>query len=577
MFQTGFLEQDSGTVVLKDFDAETLGLLLDFMYTASITINEENVQDVLIGSNLLLLYEVREAAGEVLGQLIDHNNVLHIRTLANTFSCREVESKAHNFLLERFEMVNTTEEFLKLDHVELKNYLSMDDIIVKSEETIFECIIRWINFDTDNRSQHFDSLINNVRFPLIPEQYLNTNIKTNSLVKRSKVCEKLISDAEELRSNQMLGDVGVARNVTQFKIPQYRGSNMLCFLQSVNVSSYFKNPPVLFDFKKTKWKAVKAPSGACKFREGSSCVHHDGVIYSIGGEYLSDVVAPGVVRYLHQPPPEEGHGDIVLDNEVYSFTLEQRTWSVHSHMLSKRKRHQSVVCQGKIYVIGGTNERLQTLDSVEVLDLSMGSLEWSQHSSLLTRRVSHGAVVINNHIYVVGGWNGQGVVKSVEMLSPSSSSWSVISHYDGIRMKSGVAALDGKIYVVGGCLQTLESCYKAEVFDPLSKEWRELPDSKHARASPILVPYRGKLYVFGGEGNSDGVVEVFDPYTNEWSFLDTRIKHHVNGPYVGCLVDKPWDWDLQQSRDHASLPDMQRILSNVGLDVVQTVRSAWDF
>ena len=49
MFQAGFLEQDSGTVVLKDFDAETLGLLLDFMYTATITINEDNVQDILIG------------------------------------------------------------------------------------------------------------------------------------------------------------------------------------------------------------------------------------------------------------------------------------------------------------------------------------------------------------------------------------------------------------------------------------------------------------------------------------------------------------------------------------------------
>ena len=49
MFQSGFLEQDSGTVVLKDFDAETLGLLLDFMYTATITINEDNVQDILIG------------------------------------------------------------------------------------------------------------------------------------------------------------------------------------------------------------------------------------------------------------------------------------------------------------------------------------------------------------------------------------------------------------------------------------------------------------------------------------------------------------------------------------------------
>ena len=56
MFQPGFVEQDNKEVVLKDFDPDTLGLLLDYMYTATITITEETVQDILIGANLLLLY-----------------------------------------------------------------------------------------------------------------------------------------------------------------------------------------------------------------------------------------------------------------------------------------------------------------------------------------------------------------------------------------------------------------------------------------------------------------------------------------------------------------------------------------
>ena len=42
--------------------------------------------------------------------------------------------------------------------------------------------------------------------------------------------------------------------------------------------------------------------------------------------------------------------------------------------------------------------------------------------------------------------------------------------------------------------------------------------------------------------------------------------------YPGCLVDKPWDWDIQQNREAVN-HNMQRILSNVGLDVVQTMRS----
>ena len=91
-------------------------------------------------------------------------------------------------------------------------------------------------------------------------------------------------------------------------------------------------------------------------------------------------------------------------------------------------------------------------------------------------------MALNNCLYVVGGWDGQGVVKSVEMFNPTKGVWQEVSTHPNIRMKSGVAALDGKIYVVsfvllktgfylplqvGGCLQTLESCYRAEVAWPL--------------------------------------------------------------------------------------------------------------
>ena len=385
---------------------------------------------IFSGSNLLLLKEVREAAGEVLGQLIDHNNVLHIKSLAGTFSCREVESKAHNFLLERFEMVNNTEEFLKLGHAELATYLAMDDIIVKSEESIFDCILRWVEVDPPQRSQYFDSLVTNVRFALISDQVLNTRIKSNDRVKTSSVAQNLIKDAEILRAaNQKTGAVGASQAKN---LPQYRGSNQLLFLQSANSSTWINNPPVLFDFKKTKWKAVRGPSGSCRYREGSCHVYNEGTIYSIGGEYVREIRRELPIGPLPLPANNEAlnellnQREIILDNQVYTFTLEENCWREHSFMLYKRKRHQAVVCNGKIYAIGGTNEMSRTLDSVEVLDLAMGSLEWEEAGSMVSKRVSHGAVVINNAIYVVGGWDGQGVVKSVEMMIPGSRGWSVV-------------------------------------------------------------------------------------------------------------------------------------------------------
>ena len=213
-------------------------------------------------------------------------------------------------------MVNSTEEFLKLGHEEVATYLAMDDIIVKSEKSIFDCVIRWVEIDPQQRSQYFDSLVTHVRFALISEQVLNTRIKTHDRVKASPVCQNLIKDAETLRAfNQRTGEGSCQAVATN--VPQYRGSNQLLFLQSANSSTWINNPPVLFDFKKTKWKAVRGPSGSCKYREGSCHVYNEGTIYSIGGEYVN----PGLP--LVNPNPQAAlqihpiaNREIVLDNQV---------------------------------------------------------------------------------------------------------------------------------------------------------------------------------------------------------------------------------------------------------------------
>ena len=68
-------------------------------------------------------------------------------------------------------------------------------------------------------------------------------------------------------------------------------------------------------------------------------------------------------------------------------------------------------------------------------------------------------------------------------------------------MKSGVAALDGKLYVVGGCLQTLESCYRTEVFDPITR-WKKSSTGSYDQccgAGPFLT---GSGFFFTGSGSS---------------------------------------------------------------------------
>ncbi len=47
--------------------------------------------------------------------------------------------------------------------------------------------------------------------------------------------------------------------------------------------------------------------------------------------------------------------------------------------------------------------------------------------------------------------------------------------------------------------------------------------------------------------------------TNKWAVLSTTVKHFVNGFYSGCLIEKPWDFDVT-NKDMPAFTDKVRII-----------------
>lgn len=57
--------------------------------------------------------------------------------------------------------------------------ISSDDLNVKNEEIVFECIIRWINHDLENRKQHISKLLRCIRLGLLSTQYFVETVKVS--------------------------------------------------------------------------------------------------------------------------------------------------------------------------------------------------------------------------------------------------------------------------------------------------------------------------------------------------------------------------------------------------------------
>ena len=77
---------------------------------------------------------------------------------------------------------------------------------------------------------------------------------------------------------------------------------------------------------------------------------------------------------------------------------------------------------GFIYVIGGISDEGMELRSAEVYDPI--SRRWSALPVMVTRRAYVGVACLNNCIYAVGGWNeALGALETVEKYCPEEVKW----------------------------------------------------------------------------------------------------------------------------------------------------------
>lgn len=85
--------------------------------------------------------------------------------------CYKLEADARRYLLRYFVTVATqSDEFLHLPLEELNSIILEDELNVKSEEVVWEAVLRWVNYDPDNRWQHTVKLMGSIRLGLLDTQ-----------------------------------------------------------------------------------------------------------------------------------------------------------------------------------------------------------------------------------------------------------------------------------------------------------------------------------------------------------------------------------------------------------------------
>jgi N-acetylneuraminic acid mutarotase len=157
---------------------------------------------------------------------------------------------------------------------------------------------------------------------------------------------------------------------------------------------------------------------------------------------------------------------------------------------------------------------------------------WSHAAPMSTPRSELQAITVAGRIYVIGGnvvgiRNGQTATLPTtgiaQVYDPSTDSWQDLPPAPFGATHNGIAELDGKIYIAGGFAARghAEATDRFFVYDPATAKWQELPPLSSPRGAPALISLAGRIHIVGGRNGPSAMPnhEVYDPATRKWSSL----------------------------------------------------------
>ena len=208
----------------------------------------------------------------------------------------------------------------------------------------------------------------------------------------------------------------------------------------------------------------------------------DGTMYRVGGTDARN--APGDDADMHSTA------------SVQRFDPAKGRWTDATPLPEPRSSHDAIVCDDRLYVIGGWNldgEHGDWHQTAWVADLDEQPLRWQALPAPGHARRACAVATFAGKVAVLGGMDERGPMTSVRVFDPATNRWSAGPDLPGFAFGTAALGVDGWLYatVMDGRLLK---------WDGTADDWRpvaqlETPRFFH-RMVPALAP--GRILALGG-------------------------------------------------------------------------------
>ncbi|XP_051874361.1 kelch-like protein 30 [Pristis pectinata] len=502
MFTGEFVESISARVELKEVDPAVMETLIDFAYTGKLTINQQNVESLTQTSNLLQFSAVQKVCSRYLQQQIDPTNCLGIYEFGEMYGCPEVIAKARCFLLENFEAVSQSEEFLLLGSERLLAYLGAELLQVQEEQSLVQALLRWIRYNEAERSCFLPKLFELVHLPLLSAEYLRDQLLPDKLIQECEHCRNRIERFHSKAEARQRHEPSLKK--FQEVLVVVGGRALEDSDEDAEDNQILSRNCGFYNSRTKQWSILPDFPDYNKWGFAITALNND--VYITGGSRGSKT-------------------DTWSTTQAWKFDSKEGVWKPIAPMLKPRTNHTTAALNGEIYAIGGT-----TLDVVEVEHYDPYIDSWTLIGPTVKYVTNFTATGCGGKLYVIGSCAAKYNVLTLQCYNPVIDNWSVIASPFIPKYLSSprCVAVDGVIYLIG------DNTKKVYTYDPEVNMWQKVQLLHKLHENGGMVAIAGKIYVTGGhwtgmEGDYSVELEVYDCAKDVWtidSFLPRLWFYH---------------------------------------------------
>ncbi|KAK2187478.1 hypothetical protein NP493_164g03066 [Ridgeia piscesae] len=526
MFSSGMKEAQSHRIKL-DLPSSTVKCLVEFIYTSSVDITEENAQGLLQVADEYQLTGLKKACTDFMIGRLQPCNCLGLHKFARLYNLTKLQDLAHKCMLENFIEVTQCEEFLKLEEEDLVHYIEDDTLNVNNEDIVFEAVLTWTKHVLSDRVSVLPDLLEHVRFPFCSPSYFLDNIETCDVMVNWR-CKKFIAEYKHYHfAPERRGEI-TSKRIRPRKSSSLK--NAVIVLGGCTHNSETNNHAFLWNLDTDQWSKcdyLSPPQVECGGIESFSlCSWQGNLVLSI----------------------QKGQG--MVPSTCWLFDIIARQWKDITYNESLIGA-STLSFQGKLLILGGKDTVYNSVSS-KMLQLDVGNQKWMEVGSMLEPVHHHIATEFHGMLFVLGGkkkhptlFDSSPVSVATQCYKPNQRKWQLCAPMPISLSSASTLIHEDKIFVFGTYIEHNAGWHCGLCsYSPQVDSWAMLAAPSRSHHFAPATTYNGKLIVLGGTDdvyNLTDSVEMYDPIKDVWELLNVKT-HIALSDHAASFACLPSSW-----------------------------------